>query len=48
MKDPENSRADSAAQSRESYKKDLEKNYWNEIGLAIGRVHVLLFMRHIW
>ena len=27
MKDPEKSRADSAAQKRESYRKDLEKSH---------------------
>ena len=32
MKDPEKSRA----RSRKSYKKDLEKSRWNEIGLAIS------------
>ena len=36
MKDLEKNRADSAAQSRESYKKDLEKSRWNETGLAIS------------
>ena len=38
MKDLEKSRADSEAQSRESYlnKKDLEKSHWNETGLAIS------------
>ena len=36
MKDPEKSRANSAARSRESYKKDLEKSRWNETGLAIS------------
>ena len=28
--------ADSAAQSRKNYKKDLEKSHWNETGLAIS------------
>ena len=36
MKDPEKSCADSAAQGRKSYKKDLEKNRWNETSLAIS------------
>ena len=36
MKDPEKSRADSAARSCESYEKDLEKGRWNETGLAIS------------
>ena len=36
MKDPEKSRADSAAQSRGSYEKDLEKSHWYETGLAIS------------
>ena len=35
MKDPERSRADNAAGSREIYKKDLEKSSWNETGLSI-------------
>ena len=34
MEDLEKSHADSAARSHESYKKDLEKNCWNETGLA--------------
>ena len=36
MKDPEKSHADSAAQSSESYNKDLKKSRWNEIRLAIS------------
>ena len=36
MKDPEKSRAATAARSRENYKKDLEKSRWNETGLAIS------------
>ena len=36
IKDPEKSCADSAAQSRKRYEKDLEKSRWNETGLAIS------------
>ena len=36
MKDPEKSRADSAAWNCESYKKDLEKSCWNKTGHGLA------------